>query len=106
MRRDEMKVVEQPFGCGRDEEAVVNVGRERAVGRAQDGDVLLEAWKDAARAGAAARIDREARGERERALLEPLDAEQLVAKRLQDLRAVSPAAAGGASRARSATYSA
>ena len=79
---DEMKVVEEPFGRGRDEPPVVDILGQRAVGRAQRAGVRVETWKDAASSTAAGRVDRESRGERERALFEAPDSEQLVAKRL------------------------
>ena len=103
VRGNEVKVVEQPFRRGRDEQTVVHVGRERAVGRSQRGGVLLEPREDASRPCAAARIDREARREGQCALLEPLDPEQLVAERLYRQRGVpviraSRTAAAGDSR--------
>ena len=82
VRGDEMEVVEEPFGGRRDEPALVHVRRERAVRLAQGPRILVETWKNAARA-AARRVHREPRAERQGSLVQPLDAEQLVAKRLQ-----------------------
>jgi hypothetical protein len=54
---------------------------ERAVRVAQDAGVVGQAWVNAAGPAAAARIDRQARREGERSLLEPLGTEQLFPKR-------------------------
>jgi hypothetical protein len=77
---DEVVVVEEPLPGGRDELAAVHVAGERAVGRAQDADVVVEPREDAAR-GAPRRVHREAGRERAGPLVEALDAEQLVAER-------------------------
>ena len=66
-----MVVVEEPFGGGRDELAVVNVLGQGLVGLAQDAGVVAQAPVDAAGA-AALGVNRETRGQGERPLLEPL----------------------------------
>jgi hypothetical protein len=63
----------------------VDVLGERGVGRAQGAGVVVEAWKDAARAPARGGVDGEARRQRQRALVETLDAEEVVAKRFQSV---------------------
>jgi hypothetical protein len=80
-----MKVVEEPFRGGGHELAVVHVLGKRPVGRAQRAGIVVEARKDAAGAPAPRGIDGESRGQRQRALFEPLDAEQLLAKRFQSV---------------------
>ena len=75
----EMEIVEKPLRGGRDEFAPMDVVGERTIGVAQEPRVLVEAREHAAR-GAARRIDGEARGERAGALLQELDAQQLVAE--------------------------
>ena len=74
---DQMKVVEQPFRCGRGRLATTDIGRERAIGQPQPLGVSREPAVQLRRA--AARVPRqcEARGERSGPFLEPLDAEQL-----------------------------
>ena len=79
LRGDEMEVVEQPFRRRGDEPPGPHVGGERLVRVVEGAGVALQAWADAP--GAPARIDREASGERERALVQPLGAEELVAER-------------------------
>ena len=71
LRRDQVEVVEEPLGGGRDERAMAHIFGERAVGVAQHPLVVAQARVDAARP-AAAGIEREARREGERALFEPL----------------------------------
>jgi hypothetical protein len=61
----------------------VHVLGKRAVRGAQRAGVVVEARKDAARATTPRAVDGEPRGERQRALIQTLDAEQLVAERLQ-----------------------
>jgi hypothetical protein len=82
LRRQQMEVVEQPFGRRGDRLAAPDVVGQRAVGGAQDAGVVVEAGKDVPGAAPRARVDGEAGGERQRALFQPLDAEQFVAKRL------------------------
>ena len=78
---DEVVVVEEPLRRGGDELAAVHVAGERAVRLAQHADVVVEAREDAPRR-APRRVHREPGRERAGALVEPLDAEQLVAERL------------------------
>jgi hypothetical protein len=78
-----MEVVEQPFRGGGHELALVDVLAESAVRRAQRARVVVEARINAAGAPARRGVDREPRRQRQRALVETLDAEQLVAKRPQ-----------------------
>ncbi len=82
LRRHQMEVVEQPFRRGRDELSGPDIVRQGAVRVPQHTGVVVEARKDVLGAAPRARVDGEAGGEGERALFEPLDAEQLVAKRL------------------------
>ena len=70
-RRDQMEVVEEPLGGRRDERTMAHVFGQDAVRVSQHPLVVAQARIDAARA-AAARIDREAGREGERALFEPL----------------------------------
>jgi hypothetical protein len=77
----EVEVVEEPFGRRRDELACPDVVGQRPVRVAQYAGIVVEPGKDVPRAAPRARIDGEARRERERALLQPLDTEQFVAKR-------------------------
>ena len=87
---DQMKVVEEPVGRRHDELAGANIVGERPVGGAEHADVVLEAREGVAGTTARIGIDREAGGQRERPLLEPLDAEQLVAQRLLGNRRHTP----------------
>ena len=57
LRVDEMEVVEEPFGGGRDESARAQIVGERPIGAGEDAGVLLEARKEASRT--AGRRDRE-----------------------------------------------
>jgi hypothetical protein len=82
LRRDEMEVVEQPFGGGRDESSVPDVRRERPIRLAEDPRVVQEAREDIARVTPRARVDGQEAGERQRALFEPFDAQQFIAKGL------------------------
>ena len=77
----QVEVVEQPFRRRRDELSGPDVVGQRAVRSAQDSHVVVEAGKDVLRAPSPVGIDREARGERQRAFLEPFDAQELVAQR-------------------------
>ena len=69
-----MVVVEEPLGGGGDEFAVVDIFGERLVGLAQDARVVTQPRMDATGAATLA-INREARGQRQRALLETFRAE-------------------------------
>ena len=82
LRRHQVEVVEQPFRRGGDELPGPDIVRQRPVGVAQHAGVVVEPGKDVAGAAPRVRVDGEARRERQRALFQPLDAEQLVAKRL------------------------
>ena len=82
LRRDQVEVVEQPFRRGGDELPGPDIVRQRAVGLAQYARVVVESRKDVSGAAPRVRVDGEARRERQRTLFQPLDAEQLVAKRL------------------------
>ena len=77
---DEVVVVEEPLPRRRHELAAARVAGERAVRRAQQAHVVVEARKDAPRP-APRRVHREAAGERAGALVEALHAQQLVAER-------------------------
>ena len=79
--RDEVEVVENPLRGGRDELAAVDVAGERAIGGRERACIVLESRPAAPRRTAGRGIDGEARGERLGALLEELDAEQLLAER-------------------------
>ena len=80
--RHEVEVVEQPLGGGRDRLSRADVVGQRAIRVAQHARVVGEPGKDVAGTAARARIEREARRERQRPLVEPLAAEQFVAERL------------------------
>jgi hypothetical protein len=84
-----MKVVEQPVGRRRDELPGPHVVGEGPIGGAQHTNVVFEAREGVTGAVARVGIDREAGSQRERTFLEPLDAEQLVAKRFVDRRWLS-----------------
>ena len=75
-----MKVVEQPLGAGGDELAVMEIIGERPIRFAQCPGVVVKSREDAARPVARVRVDGEVGRERERAPVEALDAEELVAK--------------------------
>jgi hypothetical protein len=55
--------------------------RQRAVGAAQDANVLVESRKDVSRTPSRIGIDGEAGGERQCSFFEPFDAQELVARR-------------------------
>ena len=78
------KLSSSQSAAGADELPGAHVVGQRAVGGAQHADVVLEAREGVAGAVARIGIDGEAGGERQRALLEPLDAQELVAERLGD----------------------
>ena len=81
LRRHEVEIIEEPF-CGEgDRLPGPDIFRERAVGVPQDAGVVIEPGKDVAGTAPWARVDGEARREGERTLFEPLDTEELVAKR-------------------------
>ncbi len=80
LRVHQVVVVEDPLAGGSDELAPVHVGGQRAVGLPEDQGVVVEAGEDAA-GHAPRRVHREPGGQRAGALLEPLDAEQLVPER-------------------------
>ena len=80
LRVHQVVVVEEPLARRGDELSLVHVGGEGTVGLPQDLGVVVEAGKDAPGL-APVGIHREAGGERAGALLQPLDAEQLVPER-------------------------
>ena len=82
LRRDQVEVIEEPVRRRHHELAGADVVGERAIGRAQHADVVVESRKRVFRAAAWIGIDRQAGGQRQRAVFEPLDAEELVAQRL------------------------
>jgi hypothetical protein len=90
LRRDQMEVVEQPVRGRRHEPPGPHVIGQRAIRAAQHPDVVLEPRERVARAMAPVGIDRQAGGERERALFQPLDAQELVAQRPFDRRRAAP----------------
>jgi len=100
VRRDQVKVIQEPFGGRRDEPALVNVAGQRAVRGAEGARVVLEARQDAAGMPAPCGVYGESRGQGEGALIEPLDTEKLVSKWFQCQRVIS----GPRRAARSATY--
>ena len=82
LRRHQVEVVEQPFRRGGDRLSRPHILGQRAIRDAQHAGVVVEPGKDVPGTPARARVDGEAGGERQRTLFEPLDAEQLVSKRL------------------------
>jgi hypothetical protein len=90
LRCDQVKIVEEPFGRRRQKALRLDVLRERAVRAAQHPDVVLEAGKGIAGPPVRSRIDRKAGREGKRALLESLDAQELVAQRLVGLPRLTP----------------
>ena len=78
LRREQMKIVEQPLGGGGDVPAGAHVRRQGVMSARQDPRIVVEAGKDAARARA--RIDSEPRGERKRAIVKAIGAQDVVAK--------------------------
>ena len=91
LRGHQVIVVEQPLRRGRDELPLVHVLGHREVRLAQDARVVGEARKDVAGAPPQLGIDDQARRQRLGPLLEPLDAQQLVAQRLLGRIRVTPA---------------
>ncbi len=93
--RDQMEVVEQPFGRRRDELPLADVLGERAIGLAERARVVVKARKNIPGFPARTRIDREGAGQRQSTLLEPLNAEQFIAERFfEGTRAAPPPQAG------------
>ena len=82
LRRQEVEVVEQPFRRGGNRLAGADIVGQRSIRIAQHAGVVIEPGEDIPGAAPGVRVDGEARGEGQRALFQPLDAEQLVAKRL------------------------
>ncbi len=78
---DEVEVVQDPLGGGRDGDTAVGIVRERPVGRAEDAEVAVEPGQNVVAAGARCRHQREAGGERLGALLETCEAQELAAQR-------------------------
>ena len=76
---DEVEVIEEPVRCGHHELSLPDVVRQSAIRGAQHADVVLESRKRISGAAARVGIDGESGRERERTLLEPLDAQELVA---------------------------
>ncbi len=81
LRRDQVKVVEQPLGAGGDELPRVEILGQHAVGVAQGPGVVVKAGKDAACAAPGISVDGEARCQCQGACFETLDTEELVAER-------------------------
>src|SRR3972149_3625094 len=77
-----MEVVEQPFGRGSDVLPLVHILGQDPVRRAQNAGVVLEAGQDASRQAPRIRVDRESRCQSLGPLLQPLDAQELVAQGL------------------------
>ena len=79
LRRDQVKVVEEPLGRRRDEGAFAHILGERAIRRFEDALVVAQPRIDAAGVPPP-RIDRETGRQGERPLIEPLGAQRFVAK--------------------------
>ena len=84
-----MEVVEEPLRRGGDELASVHVLGHDEVGSTQDAGVVVETGQDVPRGPPRVRVEREAGRESPRPLLQPLDAQQLVAQRLVRLWAIA-----------------
>ena len=82
LRGDEVVVVEQPLRGRRDELPLVHALGHAEVRLAQDAGVVVEAREGVACIPSRRGIDDEAGGQRLRPLLEPLDAQELVAEGL------------------------
>lgn len=80
LRLDEVEVVEQPLGRGRNGDAAMDVVSEAAVRRAEGAEVLVEAGQDVAAVQARRRGEREPGGERFRALFQTFEAQELAAE--------------------------
>jgi len=80
LRRNQVKVVEEPLRSGRDEGAFAGVLRECLVGDLEGAFIVAQTRIDAARV-AALGIEREVGGQRERALIQPLGTQRFVTKR-------------------------
>jgi hypothetical protein len=88
--RNQMEIVEQPVARRPHEPPGADVVGERAIRASQHPHVVVEARERVARPMPRIRIDGEARRQRQRALFEPLDAEELVAQRLVGRRGAAP----------------
>jgi hypothetical protein len=77
--RDQVEVIEEPFGRGRDEGAFPDIFSERAIRRLEDALVVAQPRVDAA-GPPSLRVDREIRRQGERPLIEPLGAQRFVTK--------------------------
>jgi hypothetical protein len=80
--RDEMEVIEEPVGGEHDVASVADIVGQRAIRAPQHADVVLEARIRVPCPPARVGIDGESSRQGERTLLEPLDAQELVAQRL------------------------
>jgi len=80
--RNEVEVVEEPIGGEHDVAAVAHIVGERAIRCPEDADVVVEARIGVACPPAWIGIDGESSGQGEGTLLEPLNAQELVAQRL------------------------
>ena len=78
--RDEMEVVEEPIRSGGDERPAVDVLGHGDIGLPQHPRVVLEARQHVARGAPGIGMKGETGGQGPRPLLEPLDAQELVAK--------------------------
>ena len=77
-----MEVVEEPVRRGRHELSTAYVVAQNAIRSAQQGDVVLEPRTRIAGATPWIGVDGESGRKRKGALLEPLDAQELVSQRL------------------------
>jgi hypothetical protein len=78
---DQVEVVEQPFCRGGDELSGPDIVCQGSIRVAQHARIVVEPGENVTRAASRARVEREARREGQRPLVQPLDAEQLIAKR-------------------------
>ncbi len=85
-----MEVVEDPVRGRGDERALMDVVRHDAVGLVEGAGVVLQPREAVARPAARAAVQREAGGQRLRAFLEALDAQELVAEGLLGARPQPP----------------
>src|SRR5437870_4422805 len=76
-----MKVVEQPFCRGSDELSGPDIVGQGSIRVPQHAGVLVEPAEDVTATAPRARVESEARREDQGTLFQPLDAQQLVAKR-------------------------
>src|SRR5438552_1707617 len=80
-RRHEMEVIEEPLGRWRDKLSLMNIVCQRAICFVQHAHVVVETREDAPPCPPPGRwSDGEPRGQRLRTLLQPLDAQQLIAQ--------------------------